>query len=182
MISGEEEEPLNVANGLASAPEEEAGPEVDPVEAELPPAPAPPTPDPALPPAGTPKPAWTPAELAARLVKRFRDRGLNPKVESGPDGSDVIRFFKFTVDAEPPRPDELAELAKLRPYVIDHLKGNATTSTGSTPSATPPVPPAKGKPAPPVPKPVQVNVRVLVTELPGHADPAIEGDRLPGSG
>ena len=58
---------------------------------------------------------WTPAELAARLVKRFRDRGLNPKVEAGPDGSDVIRFLKLSVDADPPRPDEVAELAKLRP-------------------------------------------------------------------
>lgn len=88
----------------------------------------PPAAPPVSPPIVPTGPAWTASEQAEKLVKKFRDRGLYPRVEPGPDLMDVIRFGANSPGVEPPSPDELAELKRLRPQVIAFLKRGAGKS------------------------------------------------------
>jgi hypothetical protein len=116
---GELEPTFNVAalagagNGATTLP---VAPEVDSETPATPPAPkvapvsaAAATPDRTAAWAILPAVVWTLRELAERLVRRIRDRGLDPRVETGPDGAEVIRVYRLTPSADllPGEGDEL---------------------------------------------------------------------------
>lgn len=128
-----------------------------PTAAEEPPPAAPAS----SPPTITRETAWTPAELAAKLVRRMRDSGRYPRVEPGPDGPDVIRFhFNPGITGIPP--EMLAELVKLRPHVLACLKGGRSESaTSGTPATTEPA----ARPATKVPPADQADVRSRLGRL-----------------
>jgi hypothetical protein len=171
QVRGEINEPeptLNVANGSALAGTGD-GESPEAVDSTADPATLPAIAEP-TPPRVTPAPISAPEELSERLVRRFRDRGLNPVVEADAVRGEVIRFYRLWPDAGPPGPAELAELARLRPGVLAFLKGPARPipSTEAGPCG-----PAD-RPAPPVPGPMQARVRSLIGQLAGNVEPTIE--------
>jgi hypothetical protein len=112
---------------------------------------------------------WTPAEQAERFFRRLRDRGLILKVEVDAELGEVIRTYPQTKYVEPIQPDEVAELLRLRPHVLAFLKG-----TVAAPVAAGQADPIPSKPARRVPEAIKAQVRCLIGQLAGNAEPAIE--------
>jgi hypothetical protein len=159
---------LNVA-ALAGPGEGDAGTAVEAIAAEEGAQATVEPSDPARAATPTRESAWTDRELAEKLVRRFRDRGLYPRIELDPAGLEIIRIDRRNPSADF-LPGERDELARLRPHVLAYLNGR----TGPVPPVAEGSDDAAGPPSRRVPDVVQAEVRALVGRLAGNADPAIE--------
>jgi hypothetical protein len=118
----------------------------------------------------SPTVVWTPRELAERFFRRLRDRGLILKVDHDPEKGEVIRTSRTSEHVEVIRPEEVAELLRLRPHILAFLKGEAVPVASAAAGRNDGV----AKPAGRVPDAAKAQVRALVGRLAGNSDPAIE--------